>query len=58
MKLPEQNNRTGLSSIGLAGCILLAGVVFNTLHPAWIAASAVLILMGTGLESGRSSNKS
>ena len=52
MKLPE--HRTGVSSIGLAGCVILAGVVFNSVHPAWLMASAVFILMGTGLESGRS----
>jgi hypothetical protein len=53
MKLPEQN-RVGLSTIGLAGCIVLAGVIFGNLHPAWLTASAILMLMGVGIESGRS----
>ena len=53
MKFPEKNNRTGLSTLGLAGCIILAGVVFNALNPWWLVASILLILTGVGLESGR-----
>ena len=53
MKLPENNNRTGISTVGLAGCIVLAGVVFGGLNPWWLAASVLLIVMGTGLESGK-----
>ena len=56
MKFPEPNNRTGLSTIGLAGCIVLAGVVFGSLNPWWIVASIILLLMGVGLESGKSNN--
>ena len=52
MKLPE--NRTGLNCIGLAGCVVLAGVVFGQISVWWTVASVVLLLMGTGLESGKS----
>ena len=53
MKFPKKYNRTGLSTLGLAGCIILAGVVFNALNPWWLVASIFLILTGVGLESGR-----
>ena len=53
MKLPENNNRTGITTVGLSGCIILAGVVFGSLNPWWLTASALLIVMGTGLESGK-----
>tara|TARA_B100000965_G_scaffold350578_1_gene324551 strand:- start:1302 stop:1472 length:171 start_codon:yes stop_codon:yes gene_type:complete len=56
MKFPNTENRTGLSTIGLAGCIVLAGVVFNAINPWWIIAGIVLILMGTGLESGKTND--
>ncbi len=56
MKFPSTENRTGLSSIGLAGCVVLAGVVFNTIPAWWLIASIFLILMGTGLESGKTNN--
>ena len=58
MKLPETHNRTGLSSIGLSGCVILAGVIFGNINPAWLVAASVLILMGTGLESGKHTSKS
>ena len=58
MKLPEQNNRVGVSTLGLAGCVVLAGVIFGDLHSAWLTASVILILMGVGVESGRAPNKS
>tara|TARA_Y100000361_G_scaffold145240_1_gene154203 strand:- start:990 stop:1163 length:174 start_codon:yes stop_codon:yes gene_type:complete len=56
MKFPEPNNRTGLSTIGLAGCVVLAGVIFTDLSAWWIVASIILLLMGVGLESGKSNN--
>jgi hypothetical protein len=56
MKFPEPNNRTGLSTIGLAGCVVLAGVIFTDLSAWWILASIFLLLMGVGLESGKSNN--
>ena len=57
MKFPSTENRTGLSSIGLAGCIVLAGVVFNAINPWWIIAGIFLVLMGTGLESGKTNDQ-
>ena len=56
MKFPETNNRTGLSTIGLAGCVILAGVVFQVISPWYLIASAFLLLMGVGLESGKSND--
>ena len=47
MKFPDTNNRTGLSTLGLAGCIVLGGVVFNALNPWWIIASIVLPFTAT-----------
>ena len=56
MKLPVNENRTGLSSPGLAGCVILGGVIFQFISPWWLLASAFLILVGTGLESGKPTN--
>ena len=50
MKFPSTENRTGLSTI------VLAGVVFNAISPWWIIAGVLLILMGTGLESGKAND--
>lgn len=44
-------NRTGINTIGLAGCIILAGVVFNAINPWYLILSAMLILSGIGLEN-------
>jgi len=52
MRLPENNKRTGLSTVGLAGVTILAGVIFTQMSPWWLIASGLLILIGTGLESG------
>jgi hypothetical protein len=54
MRLPE--NRTGLTTVGLAGCVVLAGVVFGAISPWWIIASVFLILTGIGIESGKAGN--
>lgn len=54
MKLPENNNRTGLSTAGLVGITILAGVIFAGLNPWWLIASGFFILAGVGLESGQS----
>jgi len=52
MKFTEHKERTGLSTAGLAGVTILAGVIFGGLNPWWLIASILLLLMGTGLESG------
>ena len=56
MKLQVDSNRTGLSTIGLAGCVVLAGVIFADLSPWWLIASGFFILMGVGIESGKSNS--
>ena len=56
MRLQVDSNRTGLSTIGLAGCVVLAGVIFADLSPWWLIASGFFILMGVGIESGQSKN--
>ena len=54
MKLPENKNRTALSSLGVAGNVVLSGVVFNALSPYWLMLAVVLILMAIGIENGSS----
>ena len=54
MKLPSE--KTGLTTAGLAGCVVLAGVVFGAISPWWLIASAFLILTGVGIESGKTKN--
>jgi|TARA_B100001094_G_scaffold329846_1_gene393564 hypothetical protein len=55
MMMPS--NRTGINTIGLAGCVVLAGVVFNSLNPWWLIASALCILSGIGLENNSNNKK-
>jgi hypothetical protein len=58
MKLPENSNRTGLSTSGLVGTTILAGVIFADLSAWWLIASAFFILAGIGLESGKTNSTS
>ena len=53
MKFKDSADRTGVSTFGLAGVTILAGVIFAELSPWWLAASVLLILMGAGVESGK-----
>ena len=53
MRLPE--NRTGLSTTGLAGITVMAGVIWQMLNPWWLVLAIILMLSGIGIESGRSS---
>jgi len=53
MKLPE--NRTGLSTPGLAGITVMAGVIWQMIDPWWLVLGIILMLSGIGIESGRSS---
>ena len=55
MMMPS--NRTGINTIGLAGCIILAGVVFNAISPWWLLASGLFILSGIGLENNLNNKK-
>lgn len=50
-------NRTGINTIGLAGCIVLAGVVFNAISPWYLIVSGLLILSGIGLENNLNNKK-
>ena len=51
MKLPD--NRTGLSTPGLAGITVMAGVIFADLNPWWLTLAIILMLSGTGIEAGK-----
>ncbi len=53
MKFKDTADRTGLSTFGLAGSTILAGVIFAELSPWWLFASVLLILLGAGVESGK-----
>jgi len=54
MKFPD--TRTGLSTMGLTGIVVLAGVIFAGLNPWWLLVSGFFILSAIGLESGRNNN--
>jgi fatty-acid desaturase len=51
MKLP--NEKTGLSTVGLAGCIVLAGVIFGSLNPWWLVLAGFFIISAIGHEIGK-----
>lgn len=51
------SNRTGINTIGLAGCIVLSGVVFNAISPWYLIVSALFILSGIGLENSSNDKK-
>jgi hypothetical protein len=53
MKLPNIQNRVGLTTAGLTGNVILAGVIFGSLNPWWLIVSIVMIMAGMGYESGR-----
>jgi len=55
MKLP--NDRTGLTTTGLTGILIMSGVIFSDLSPWWLVLSTFLIISAVGLESGQSKNK-
>jgi hypothetical protein len=56
MKFKYSADRTGVSTFGLAGVTILAGVIFAGISPWWLIASGLLILMGAGVESGKTSD--
>jgi|TARA_B110000908_G_scaffold142244_1_gene170342 hypothetical protein len=56
MKFKDSADRTGVSTFGLAGVTILAGVIFAGISPWWLTASGLLILMGAGVESGKTSD--
>lgn len=53
MRLSD-TNRTGLTSIGLLGNIVVAGVIFGSLSPWWLCAGIPLVLSGFGNEMRKS----
>lgn len=50
MRFPTAN-RVGLSTAGLTGNVILAGVIFADLSPWWLIASALFILSSIGTET-------
>ncbi len=56
MKLPEVKHATGVSTIGLTGVTILAGIIFADLNTWWIIISLLCILSAIGLEAGTTEN--
>ena len=57
MKLPEFNNVTvtgGLTTVGLLGVSLTVLVALEQINPWWLVLSVLCILVGMGMESGKS----
>tara|TARA_B100000900_G_scaffold407409_1_gene420069 strand:+ start:693 stop:881 length:189 start_codon:yes stop_codon:yes gene_type:complete len=52
MKLPEVKHATGVSTIGLTGVTILAGIIFADLSVWWIIVSVLCIMSAIGLEAG------
>jgi hypothetical protein len=52
MKLPEVKDATGVTTIGLTGITILAGVIFADLNSWWLILSFIFIMSGVGLEAG------
>jgi|TARA_B110000977_G_scaffold195957_1_gene275397 hypothetical protein len=53
MKFPEHNPRTGLTTTGLTGVMIMSGVIFSDLSAYWLILATLLIVSAIGLESGR-----
>jgi len=51
MKIPE--NRIGLSTTGLTGNLVIAGVIFGFLNPWWLILGTLLIFSAIGIEVGK-----
>ena len=52
MKLPEVKHATGVTTIGLTGITILAGVIFGGLNPWWLTLSAFFFASAIGHEHG------
>jgi hypothetical protein len=48
--------KIGLTSLGLAGNILLAAVIWAQISPWWLILSVFLILSAVGVEIGKTKN--
>ena len=46
-------DRTGISTTGAYGAIVLAGVVFDFLNPWWLTVSIFLWILAIGMEHGK-----
>ena len=46
------SDRTGITTTGAYGAIILAGVVFEFLNPAWLILSFLLWASAVGIEQG------
>ena len=44
MKLPEVKHATGVTTIGLTGITILAGVIFANISPWWLILSVFCII--------------
>lgn len=53
MKFPEVHNRVGLTTIGLTGNVILAGVIFAGLNPWWLVLAGFFIISAIGHEVGK-----
>lgn len=51
MRFPE--NRVGLTTVGLTGNIIIAGVIFTELSAWWLILGVVLVMSATGIEVGQ-----
>ena len=51
MRFPE--NRVGLTTIGLTGNLIIAGVIFQTINAWWLILGVVLVMSATGIEVGQ-----
>ena len=54
MKLPEVKHATGVTTIGLTGVTILAGVIFANISAWWLILSVLCILSAIGFEAGTS----
>tara|TARA_R110001592_G_scaffold158352_2_gene389469 strand:- start:803 stop:973 length:171 start_codon:yes stop_codon:yes gene_type:complete len=49
--------KTGITTMGGTGIVILAGVIFSNLSPWWLLASAFFILSAVGHENGLTTKK-
>ena len=51
MRLPENKNRTGITTVGATGLLILSGVIFADMSSWWLVLAIMLIISAIGLES-------
>lgn len=52
MRIPTEN-RIGLSSTGVTGNLIIAGVIFGFISPWWLILGGLLVLSAVGIEVGK-----